>query len=282
MDKYTVSPIGTVLHLMSLYYIYNENDVILNVTDRDLIEDVEATGDSWQNIRYDKDQIVNIRELIYGDKTDGNSNPQVSYFDWLESTFELSLNDIIRKDKVDGEGAHGYYPIDLCPILDIMDHFDVDYKDAAVIDIGAGKGPGIIAFYEAGFRRLGGIEYTTGIYDGMVKNLGLFGLPYREGNNISSDSPVHIWNGDARSLKDELDSYDWFYFFNPFDRKIFKDVLINIEESLKRKPRKAYILYGEPMGDDIVLESGLFKLSYRHTDNYYNSILWYYVYETKQ
>ena len=71
---------------------------------------------------------------------------------------------------------------------------------------------------------------------------------------------VELICGDAGNVKNELDRYNWFYFFDPFGSDVFKSVIENIEKSIKRKHRKCYIIYINPHCRDEIIKSGQFKL----------------------
>lgn len=71
---------------------------------------------------------------------------------------------------------------------------------------------------------------------------------------------VEIFCADARSLTHQLDRYNWFYFFFPFDRPIFEVVINNLKESYFRKKRKMHIIYFTAMGYDFVEKAGIFRL----------------------
>ena len=70
---------------------------------------------------------------------------------------------------------------------------------------------------------------------------------------------------DARNLKYELDDYNWFYFFFPFDKEIFSTVITIIADSYSRKKRKMHIIYFTAMDYQFILETGIFRLTNQFT-----------------
>ncbi len=81
--------------------------------------------------------------------------------------------------------------------------------DRAFLDIGCGKGLTLkLAREYPGFSKCGGVEYNKKIADICVRNMRRLGL-----------DDVSVWAGDAREFKD-YESYDTFYFFNPFGPEI--------------------------------------------------------------
>lgn len=67
--------------------------------------------------------------------------------------------------------------------------------------------------------------------------------------------------GDASELKQELDQYNWFYFFDPFEINIFGKVIQNICESIERLPRKVHIINILPRYYQLILDTGKFALA---------------------
>lgn len=67
IDRWAISPISTIPHLFTLYYIYNENDVIINITPHNIREEFEDTGENWNRVQYRDSQIINLWDIIYGE-----------------------------------------------------------------------------------------------------------------------------------------------------------------------------------------------------------------------
>ena len=100
-----------------------------------------------------------------------------------------------------------------------------------------------------------GVEYETGIYEELISNLSKLGIEYGDGKDVVC---IH---GDAALINEELDAYNWFYYFDPFDKGIFEKTITNICDSLKRKPRKAHIININPQYHEVILDSGYFVLT---------------------
>jgi hypothetical protein len=49
------------------------------------------------------------------------------------------------------------------------------------------------------------------------------------------------------------------YFFNPFSREVFAEVLNNIVVSYRNKPRRLYLILVEPVATDLIDQSGVFQ-----------------------
>ena len=64
---------------------------------------------------------------------------------------------------------------------------------------------------------------------------------------------------------DPLDSYNWFYFFLPFDNYIFEKCVKAICESYKRKKRKIRIISISPYSHECIEKTGVFRLTNQFT-----------------
>lgn len=89
----------------------------------------------------------------------------------------------------------------------------------------------------------------------MIDNFQKLGIDLEDNSNIS------CIQGDAANVTKDLDGYNWFYYFDPFEREIFEKTIHNICDSLKRKPRKIHIININPKYYDVILNSGCFELT---------------------
>ena len=62
--------------------------------------------------------------------------------------------------------------------------------------------------------------------------------------------------GDATLIKDEIDDYNYYFFYDPFQGQSFTSVIDNICESQKRKRRKISIIYASPRCHEYVIGRG--------------------------
>ena len=271
IDLWERSPSSTILHLYSFFYIYDKDDVILNLTDKNVIEEFENAGEDWENIRYSKEQIIDIIPLLYGD--DYND---IDYYSWLEYKYNIDFLGNIRRKYLDGEDAHGYYPTDFKVLSQVFDKEVIREEDAA-FDFGCGKGAFMSMLIQFGFSKVGGVEYTKKVYDTLITNCGLLGLDCFENQSHTSKDGVYVYNMDAGCLGEVLDDYNWFCLFNPFGLIKTKEVINSIFQSMDRKPRKIHILYAEPMGDSILMDSGKFTRKEYKID-FYEGTYWTYLY----
>jgi SAM-dependent methyltransferase len=119
----------------------------------------------------------------------------------------------------------------------------------SVIDIGCGKGGAILTLNRYPFARVDGVEISPNLAGVARANLRRMGIQKSK-----------IVACDAADFTD-LDLYSYFYMYNPFPEIVMKSVLQHIEESLKRHPRKATLIYKNPIYDALVLDAGFRKVS---------------------
>lgn len=285
IDRWELSPKGTVLHLWSLYYIYEKNDVIINTTPYNIVDEFNDTGEDWKRIGYQENEIINLWELLYGTCLGENRDElkyEITYFDWLEFEYGIDLLTTVKRKFVTGEHAHGYFPTDFRIFLEGIQRVGI-CEDDTVLDIGCGKGSGVLALLACGFKNVGAIEYTTDIYNILISNLTKMNICYTEGEinkNFGANGGVVTWHGDATLMKEELDNYNWFFLFNPFSWEVMESVTKNICDSIKRKFRKVHIFYAEPIGHQIIMNTGMFRLKERICSDLSNVSYFSYIYDS--
>lgn len=287
VDRWELSTIGTVLHLWAFYYIWDENDIIINVTPQNIEDEFCDTGEEWNRTYYKKKQILNLWEMVYPHVPAGVNDgyPQITYFDWLEQQMKgVDLLNTVKRKYTAGRDAHGYFPTDFRIILDGLSGYCIREEDA-FLDIGCGKGSGIFALRAGGAKKVGAVEFTESIFNTMIQNLSLLGIPYEtlSSNEISSEKTDTIcYLGDASQMKQELDKYNWFFLFNPFAECVMKRVLDNICESINRSPRNIRIFYVEPISHNMILETGRFEVEKEICNNYLNVSYYSYIYKNNR
>lgn len=112
----------------------------------------------------------------------------------------------------------------------------------------------MISFLDYGFQRVGGVEYADNVYEILVSNFERLGI-------LPENKQVNCIHGDVASIKRELDEYNWFYFFDPFEENLFNQGIDNICESVERYPRKVSIINFLPRFHKKIINTGKFVLT---------------------
>lgn len=158
-------------------------------------------------------------------------------------------NEGYRKTGTDSGRASVYQATrDISYLKKILQKMKITQEDA-ILDLGCGKGYMLKIFYQYPFRKVGGVEVSKHLYDIALNNILKLGM-----------SKCEIYCKDAVDF-DSYDEYTYFYMFNPFPAVVMKEVIKNMEESLRRKKRKVIIIYKGPACHNIIVEDGVFELS---------------------
>jgi len=134
----------------------------------------------------------------------------------------------------------------------VLNEWAPDFTSLTFIDFGSGMGRALLMASEKPFKKVIGVEFSHELAEISKKNLANF-------------SPARRKCGEIEVLCQDATAYDpppvpsVFYFFNPFDRKIFVQVIRKLEESLAAHPRTAYVLYANPEHNDLFETSESFE-----------------------
>ena len=212
-------------------------------------------------------EYYDFANIIYGDKLIAKENTSeifsrkksgvhdVQFMEYLECFNDCNFVTSVSKEYLT-DGAHNYAisaQMEIFPILDKC--HAVLSKEDAIFDFGCGKGGAMLIFLDYGFTKVGGVEYSEQLYCEAEKNFERLHL------NSCEDLQVELIQGDAAKVTQELDHYNWFYFFDPFERQIFEPVIFNLCSSYQRKPRNMTLICINPRYYDVIEKCGMFSLT---------------------
>ena len=149
--------------------------------------------------------------------------------------------------------AHGHdYRPTPCSIFEwTIAAIDYDFSRLTFVDYGAGKGRVLLLASEHPFAAVGGIEFAEELHDDAVMNIAQYPRSRMKCRNVECVLE------DASTLgPPEGDLVN--YFFNPFSRELFAEVLHNLVMSYRKRPRRLYLILIEPVATDLVDASGVF------------------------
>ncbi len=193
---------------------------------------------------------------IFRKKKEGRRD--IQFLEWLEWKYDCNFVTRIHHDflEVAGEHGEGYGCTTQKEIFPILDHCHcIPQEDDAIFDYGCGKGGALVSFLDYGFKKVGGVEYEPKIYDVLKENI----------DRLKLEDRTELLYGDAGELTVELDSYNWFYFFLPFDNYIFEKCIQSICDSYERKKRKLHIISISPYSHECIERTGIFRLTNQFT-----------------
>ena len=113
------------------------------------------------------------------------------------------------------------------------------------IDLGSGKGRTLLMASSYPFRRIIGVELLEELNAIALENIARYRSPEQQCFNIEAKT------GDASRFEFPAEPAV-LYLFNPFPRHVWREVLANLHRSLRAAPRKVYVIYHNPVHEDIL------------------------------
>jgi hypothetical protein len=104
---------------------------------------------------------------------------------------------------------------------------------------------------ERPFAAVAGVEFAEELHDNAEMNIAQYPRSKMRCRNVECilEDAVQVGPPEGASVH---------YFFNPFDREVFAEVLKNIVRAYRMKPRRLYLVLIDPIAIDLVDASGVF------------------------
>ncbi len=144
-----------------------------------------------------------------------------------------------------------YQPIEAELFREMIAALKIDLRLFTFIDIGSGKGRALLLASEYPFRRIAGIELLPELNEIARLNIRQFA----ESHDVGATSEALC--GDATEFVFPTEPLVVFL-FNPLPKAELVTVIRNLEASLCREPREAYVVYANPVWEEIIKNSSLF------------------------
>lgn len=170
-------------------------------------------------------------------------NPRINENDAFEKFFGIESTDVVYNNRYNDD-YYRYEPTSYSGLICAFDALEgVISKYDRVVDFGCGKGR-VLFYVNQRFQcEVCGIEVDEELYEQALDNRSYYNSRFRDSMNR-----IEIINGKAEEYVIHPED-TVFYFFNPFDLKIFQMVITNILENLKQHPRNIYIVMYYPKED---------------------------------
>jgi SAM-dependent methyltransferase len=133
-----------------------------------------------------------------------------------------------------------------------LDSLVIERSRFTFIDLGCGKGKPLMVAATYGFRRLVGVDISPACIAAARDNIARYGPQPIDASRIElrvEDTETFAFPDDPLVL----------YLFNPFPQAVLERVLANLEDSLRRTPREAAVVYMNPTAAAAVARSALFE-----------------------
>lgn len=151
-----------------------------------------------------------------------------------------------------------YQPSEPTAFHQMLAAIPASVKGFTFIDLGSGKGRTLLMASDYPFRRIIGAELLEELNVIAVQNI----ARYR--NDQQKCFAIESRSGDARYF-DFPPEPTVLYLFNPFPRHIWHELLANLHNSLLAAPRPVFVIYHNPVHEDILAaENWLHEVARTH------------------
>ncbi len=147
--------------------------------------------------------------------------------------------------------GHDYRPVP-CQVFDwALAQVTEDLSEFTFVDYGAGKGRAMLLAAEHPFAAVAGVEFAAELHDNAEMNIAQYPRSSMRCRNVECvlADAVEVGPPDGASVH---------FFFNPFAREVFAEVLNNIVMAYRMTPRRLYLILVDPIAADLVEASGVF------------------------
>ena len=159
----------------------------------------------------------------------------------------LSFSSINKKNGFDYETISPFLINKILTTINI-------YEEDILVDFGCGKGRVLLIASQYKFKKIIGIEFSRELVDIALKNI----MSCKGCNNFDIDI-IKIVEGDALDYKYNNDE-TIFYLYNPFTNIILDQLCEKIKKSIYHRSRRVYIIYVNPIYDNIIVANGFNKI----------------------
>jgi len=187
-----------------------------------------------------RDSLPGRKRLRYGD---------IDY-DW-EHRVDTTGATVGWRTRVLGLLHTDYQPIEPELFREMIGRLQIDFSQYTFIDIGSGKGRALLLACELHSHRIIGIELLPELNEIARANVRKFA----ESHNVHTT--VETFCGDATEFAFPPEPLVVFL-FNPLPESELKHVIANLEDSLRQHPREAYVVYANPVWEEIITRNSLF------------------------
>jgi SAM-dependent methyltransferase len=140
-----------------------------------------------------------------------------------------------------------YQPSEPALFAEILAALPIAIDGFTFIDLGSGKGRTLLMASDYPFAHIIGVELLQELNKIALQNIARYRSDQQKCFNIKAQAD------DARHFDFPLEP-TILYLFNPFPRHVWREVLANLHQSWLAAPRPVYVIYHNPVHDDILRE----------------------------
>jgi SAM-dependent methyltransferase len=201
----------------------------------------KASGLTQKIWDFGKDSMPEQRRQRYGDME----------YDW-ENRVDTTSGTVGWRARLLGLFHSPYQPTEPALFDEMMASLPIDFEKFTFIDLGSGKGRTLLMASKYPFRKIIGIELMPELHRTAEKNIRDYRNPTQRCTDIVS---VLTDASDAEFPGTHL----VIYLFNPLPQRALCEVLERLRNSLTRAPRPVWIVYHNPLLEDVLRTSAFLE-----------------------
>lgn len=171
----------------------------------------------------------------------------------VKTAGDIHLVDVITLPTHSRPFGLGYQATSKAAFVEMLSAVPTDLKDFVFVDFGSGLGRVLLLASEYPFRSIRGVEFSPDLHKIACDNI----RSYRSDTQKCTDIASICEDAAEYKIPEERTI---FYFYNPFLEPVMARVIQNIEQSLQRKSREAYLIYYNPKERRPLDRSAVFSL----------------------
>jgi SAM-dependent methyltransferase len=161
------------------------------------------------------------------------------------------------RDRLLGQFHSAYQPTEPAAFHDMLDTLQkspvleppgLNFREFTFLDLGSGKGRTLLMASDYSFGRIVGVELLPSLHQIAQQNL----RQYK--SDAQKCFAIETICGDAAAFP-LPEGPLVIYLFNPLPESGMRQVVLNLEESLREYPRPVYVLYHNPLLEHVLSES---------------------------
>jgi SAM-dependent methyltransferase len=171
-------------------------------------------------------------------------------YDW-EHRVDTTSGTVDWRARLLGLFHSPYQPTEPELFREMMGALPIEFDQFIFVDLGSGKGRTLLMASEYPFRKIIGVELIAELHRAAEENIRAYRSPTQRCSQIESMLE------DAREFEFPEEPLV-LYLFNPLPERAFSEVLLGLENSLKRVPRPVWIVYHNPLLERAIGERAVF------------------------
>ena len=194
-------------------------------------------------------RLPRIWEMVTNSGVVHSASSSTDLFDLLHGTDTANAVKVYKLDAISSSYIHSCGYQACCPnwVADVLAALPIRREEYEFVDLGCGKGRALIVAHEIGFSRITGIEISPSLCGFAERNLAECGV---RGQVLCQDAGQFVL-----PLRPCV-----VFLYNPFDSRIMKRVLKNVESRIEKSKSDLWLVYLSPFSRRIFDSSKKLRL----------------------